>query len=253
MKNLKISLKYAFILYLFSISLDTSGQKTINEQYQNWTQYFINLRIKENWSINSDVFFRWKELDGRKLQSGIRASITYHFKQPISASAGYVYFIHYPSTSAITITKHEHRPWQQILITTKKGRIQLQHRYRFEQRFIERASNTQLIDGYTFNFRLRYQLAIQVPINKKEIEKGVIYGLAYNEIFVNFGKEIVYNYFDQNRTSVGLGYQFSRSFAATLGYQYIWQQLTNGDKFNSISCVRLALIHSLDLRKKEPN
>ena len=241
-----------FIVLLFICpNFNAYSQKTVNTHYQNWTQYFINVRIKEYWSVNSDVLYRWKDLDGQKLQTGIRGSITYHFKKPITLTAGYVYFVHFPSTKGATVTRHEHRPWQQLLITSKHGRFQLQHRYRFEQRFIEKASNTMLTGGYGFNFRLRYQLTLQCPINKKEIEKGTLYALAYNEVFVNFGKEIVYNYFDQNRTGLGLGYQISKSFAATLGYQYIWQQQSKGNQYNSISCLRLAFIHSLDLRKKD--
>ncbi len=246
------SVVYAVVVGLFfAQNVDVFAQKTVTTQYQNWTQYFLSVRLKEHWSINTDVLYRWKDLDGQKLQTGIRGSLTYHFKQPITVACGYVYFVHFPLDKDVTVTKREHRPWQQLIITNKMGRTQVQHRYRLEQRFIEKATSTALTGGYSFNFRMRYQLNLQCPINKKEITKGTLYAIAYNELFINFGKEIVYNYFDQNRIGLGLGYQLTKSFAATVSYQYIWQQTSKGNAYREANCLRLSFVHTLDLRKKE--
>lgn len=244
-------LKYLFLVVLFCIIQHAFSQNSINKQYQNWTQYFINIRFAERWSANADTWYRWKDISGQKFQTGVRGSFTYHFKQPVTLTVGYAYFLHFPIDNGATITRHEHRPWQQLSINSKLGRLQMMHRYRFEQRWIEKASNTALLGGYAFNFRGRYQLNLQYPLNKKEITQGTLYAIAFNEIFVNFGKEIVYNYFDQNRIGFGLGFQITKSFAATLVYQYIWQQRTKGNTYNSIDCARLAFIHNLDLRKKD--
>ncbi len=251
MKIYKELVKYFLLLALFCIVQYAFAQKTVSTQSQNWTQYFLNVRLNERFSANTDVLYRWKDVTGVSTQTGIRGSITYHLKQPVTISAGYVYFVHFPTDAGATVTRHEHRPWQQLMITGKMGRLQLQHRYRFEQRYIEKASATALTGGYAFNFRGRYQLNLQYPITKKEIIAGTLYGIAFNEVFVNFGKEVLYNYFDQNRTYLGLGYQLTKSFAATLGYQYIWQQRSKGNVYNNINCIRLTFIHNLDLRKKD--
>ncbi len=248
----KALLKYFILVGLFCIIQHAFSQVSVTKQYQNWTQYFLNIRLTDRWSVNGDALFRWKDLNGRKFQTGVRGSISYHFKQPVMFSAGYVYFIHFPiEKTSITVNRREQRPWQQLMITNKFGRVQFLHRYRFEQRFIEKASGNVLTGGYGFHFRARYQLNVQYPINKKEITGGTLFAFGFNEIFVNFGKEIVYNYFDQNRVALGLGYQITKSFAGTLAYQYIWQQQRNTGAYNSTDCIRLAFIHNIDLRQKE--
>lgn len=51
-----------------------------------------------------------------------------------------------------------------------------------------------------------------------------------NEVHINAGKEIVNNYFDQNRLFIGLAYQFSAHLNAHLGYMNVFQQLPEGNK-----------------------
>ncbi len=217
-------LKYVLCLTLFCGVQYAFSQDSVNKQYQNWTQYFFSVRLNEHLSVSADALYRWKDIGGQKFQSGIRGSLSYQPKEPVVFTAGYVYFAHYPTDKNVTVTRHEHRPWQQVMLTGKMKRFQIQHRYRLEERFVEKATGAVYTGGYGFNFRARYQLNLQYPFNKKEILPGTLYGLAFNEIFVNFGKEIVYNYFDQNRTAIGLGLQVSKSFGITAAYQYIWQQ-----------------------------
>src|SRR5690606_36482242 len=78
-----------------------------------------------------------------------------------------------------------------------------QHRYRFEQRFIEE----------DFKMRVRYFLSLNVPINKKTLEKNAVYASAYNEIFIN--TEV--NYFDRDRIYGGLGYCISKNLKVEAG------------------------------------
>ena len=75
--------------------------------------------------------------------------------------------------------------------------------------------------------------------------------LINNELFVNFGKETVNNYFDQNRAFIGLGYQFTKHLNAQLGYMYIFQQLPSGNEYIRTNAIRLFVFHNLDFQKKE--
>ncbi|RTY99524.1 DUF2490 domain-containing protein, partial [Flavobacterium bomense] len=93
----------------------------------------------------------------------------------------------------------------------------IQHRYRFEQRFLED----------DFKMRARYFLSLNIPINKKEMDKNTIYASAYNEIFINTEG----NYFDRDRIYGGLGYCFSKSLKMELGVMSQIQQNSSRTQF----------------------
>ena len=58
--------------------------------------------------------------------------------------------------------------------------------------------------------RFRYRLQASVPLNKPEISAGAFFAVVNDEIWVNFGKEIRFNVFDQNRAYAGFGYQINK-------------------------------------------
>ena len=99
-----------------------------------------------------------------------------------------------------------------------------------------------------FNFRARYMIALMVPLTADAIAPGVPFAILNDEVHLNFGKEIVYNYFDQNRLFAGLGYQVSKSLNAQLGYMQVFQQREAGNRFFDTHALRLFVFHNLDLR-----
>ena len=120
---------------------------------------------------------------------------------------------------------HEHRIYQQFITKQRFSRVYLQHRYRFEQRFIED----------NFRLRLRYFLSINVALNHKEIKDKTLYFSAYNEIFLNTENNI----YDRDRLYVGLGYRFSKTIRIELGYMNQFLPDSNRDQINIISFINL--------------
>jgi hypothetical protein len=61
-----------------------------------------------------------------------------------------------------------------------------------------------------------------VVLNKKALEKGAVYLALYNEIFINGETEIgdgrSVDFFDRNRTYLGLGYTLSKSSRVQMGW-----------------------------------
>lgn len=92
----------------------------------------------------------------------------------------------------------------------------MQHRYRFEQRFI----------GDDFRLRFRYFLSINIALNHKEIIDKTLYLSAYNEIFINKDDNI----FDRNRIYAALGYRFSKNIRIELGYMNQFLPESNRDQ-----------------------
>ena len=120
-------------------------------------------------------------------------------------------------------TSSESRIYQEILLPHKVGnRVYLTNRFRYEQRFVE---------DQDFRTRYRYNLFINVPLNKEEISKSALYIALYNELFVNgqrdIGDEREVELFDRNRTYLGLGYGILDNLRVQAGWM---NQLTDGSE-----------------------
>jgi hypothetical protein len=111
-------------------------------------------------------------------------------------------------------TFNENRIYQEVLLPQKVGsRIFLTHRFRYEQRFVE---------DHDFRTRFRYNLFMNVPINKKVLEKSAVYLALYNELFINgesnIGDNRYVGVFDRNRVYAGLGYGLTNTTRIQLGF-----------------------------------
>jgi len=123
--------------------------------------------------------------------------------------------------------------------------------FRLEERFVRKALNdSTLADENSFNFRMRYNFWYDIPLSKKGIVPKSFSLVVNNELHINFGKQIVYNYFDQNRFFIGLKYQVSERDNFQFGYMNLFQQLPAGNKYRSIDAIRLFYFQNFDLRKK---
>ena len=116
--------------------------------------------------------------------------------------------------SGLTFTPNENRIYQEALIPQKLGsRFYLTHRFRYEQRFVE---------GQDFRTRYRYNLFLNVPLNRKELSPKAIYVALYNELFINGQQQIGDNrsveIFDRNRTYLGMGYVLNPQIRFQLGW-----------------------------------
>jgi hypothetical protein len=92
---------------------------------------------------------------------------------------------------------------------------------------------------------------MQVPLSKKLFQPKTFSFVTGNEIFVNFGKEILYNTFDQNRFFVGFAYQTTKTDNLQFGYMNVFQQLTAGNQYKTSHVARIFYFHNLDLKKSK--
>ena len=225
----------AFILVSLIIPISSSAQEK-NDQLGAWYMYFYNTTFKESpWGIQGDLQYRNWNLGGDLEQLLIRSGITYQPKKAqIKFSLGYGNI----TTGIIgssNVTSGEHRIYQEALYPVKFGnRIYTNHRFRYEQRFVE---------GQDLRTRYRYNLFINVPLNKKTLEKKAIYIALYNEIFINGQREIGENnsveIFDRNRAYAAIGYVIKNGLSVQLG---IMNQTTDNQSKNQF---QVSLHHRL--------
>lgn len=244
---------FVVVFYLFICSVTITAQvKSTENINQLWFGYFNQTRISDKWGLWADLHLRTKEdFVNNFSQSIVRLGLTYYLNDVTKLTAGYAYVSIYPADAHKNITQPEHRSWQQIQWHTKYGKKRMMQWLRLEERFRHKIlNNTTLAPGYNFNYRLRYNIWYDLPLGRKGIVPNSVSFVLNDELHINFGKEIVNNYFDQNRFFLGFKYQADTRSNLQVGYMNLFQQLAAGNKYRSIHAIRFFYFQNFDLRKK---
>ncbi len=227
--------------------------KQITNINQVWAGYFNQTRFSSKWGIWADAHLRTKEdFFTNFSQAIVRLGLTYYLTDEAKLTAGYAYINHFPAENHKNISQPEHRPWQQLQWHTKFPKLRMMQWFRFEQRFRQKILNDdELAEGYNFNFKIRYNFFAQFPLSKKRFQPNTLSFVVNDEVHVNFGKQIINNYFDQNRFFLGFNYHINTHDNLQFGYMNLFQQLAVGNRYRNNHIVRLFYFHNLDLRKKQ--
>lgn len=224
--------------------------KDIESREMTWLGYFTQMRFTQRSGLWADLHLRLNDQFVHETHAVIgRIGYQYYITDQARITVGYAYQFQPGHNGSPGIP--EHRPWQQIQWFEKKSWFTMMQWIRFEERFRRKVNAGELTDDYNFNYRLRYNMSFTIPLTQKQVAPKTPFLFANNEVFINFGKEIVNNYFDQNRAFVGVGYQFTSHLNAQLGYMNIFQQLPAGNKYINTHAIRLFIFHNFDFRKKE--
>ena len=218
-----------FLLILFVLPVSVLAQQ---DGTGNWIMYFGANKISDKWSVHTEVQYRNHTFAPNNIeQLLLRTGLNFHFSKKAFATAGYAYIPSYVFESEQKAPETtEHRIWQQFILTNNIGRVKFEHRYRIEQRWVNK----------DYRNRLRYRLMLFVPVNKPKIEKGSIFIGLYDEVFMNT-KNV---FFDRNRMYGALGYQFHETASAQMGMLH--QRVNDFGKWY----FQFALIFNPDFRKK---
>ena len=188
--------KHLFILLFTSVSMLSFAQKS---DVGNWFIYFGNQKINKKWNWHNEVQYRNYNFIGDMNQLLLRTGIGYNLTENnnnILLGYGFIHTQKYLPNSNEKVATKEHRIFQQFITRQKFNRVYLQHRYRVEERFVPN----------DFQIRFRYFLSVNIPLNKKTMDKDAFYLSAYNEIFINSQQPL----FDRNRLYGAAGYVINK-------------------------------------------
>ena len=232
------------------LALPTQAQKQLVQERQTWLGVFTQTRFSDRWGMWAEGHLRLHDQFVHELfQTVARAGLTYYLTDDVRLTGGYAYAYLYPD-GARTVGQPEHRPWQQVQWFTKFPKARLMQWVRLEERFRQYVvSNDELGSNFDFNYRTRFNAALFLPLTQKGFAPGGLQFLLNDEVMVNFGEQVRYNYFDQNRLFAGLVYQVSKQAQVQAGYMYLFQQLPAGDTYRNQHTIRVFYFHNLDLRK----
>lgn len=192
-------------------------------------------------------------------QSMLRGGLAYQVWPRLSVSGGYTFLNTHPygrHPVANAGTYPEQRFHEDVTLTDELGRVALAQRVRLEQRWI----GVPGASGSLANFavwdrqnRVRYQLALTLPLQGPKLDDGEWYFTASDEVFLNFGRDITANVFDQNRIAGGFGFRFQENFRLELQYlnqiaqHYAPDPISRYPIFEFNNGFRLGVVYNLTL------
>lgn len=191
---------------LFTVCLLFSTLSYAQTGPGNWLMYFGTNTINDTWSIHTEAQHRnYGLLPDELEQLLLRTGLNYKIRDGLIVTGGYANITNHVYNSArVGPEVEEHRIWQQLIAVNYFGRTKLEHRFRYEQRWIEDQ----------FKTRYRYRGMLFHPLNSERIETGTLYLGIYNELFLQPSETT----FDRNRFYTGLGYKYAPNIQFQLGY-----------------------------------
>jgi hypothetical protein len=170
-----------------------------------------------NWGVYAEMQVRRSDFLSTWQQFQSRDALTYRFSPNIQVAAGYVFtrtarYGDFPSIKPFI----EHRPYEQLILKHSAKKLDFEHRYRVEQRFIE--TPTADSSYYRYQNRFRYQMKASYPIGPSGAHGQPWYLFAGDELFINFGPNQGNSPFDQNRVFAGVGYKMTPANKLEVGY-----------------------------------
>lgn len=239
-----------FLIFIF-FSTFLFGQKNVENQQLLWYGYYNKLQINQNWVLKSEVQERHFYQPLVQHQLVFRTNLDRRILDDINVSLGFVVFLQSPNDpeSESTLMVPELRTDFGFNAKKKYKYFNVNQRFKVEARFFHQTENNELVGGYQFsNFRMRYQLGLDIPLIKKQDAEKLILKIK-DEVMFNFGKNIVKNVFDQNRIYIGLNYPMNKNLAFEAGYLNWFQQRPSGTDFYNRDIIRFSVFHTINIKK----
>ena len=235
------------IAICFLSGLVNAQEKNVTKGNQQWVQYYNQTKFSKKWSLLVDGGYRWKQDLGKHSRYIIRAARAYMISPGIRVAAG---FAHLGTYTEIDITVVEFRTYQELTVKQVFGKLGLNHRVRIEQRLIESTKNNDEQFNRS-NWRFRYSIVFSIPIIKQfpnHDDRSLKLNVG-DEIFINAGKDIVYNVFDQNRILIGPEFQLHKKLTFTLTYSGKFRALNLPSQYTYNHILWVGVRHKIDLAK----
>lgn len=212
-----------------------SSQRNFVNNNNLWFVYIGDHKIHKNWGIHLEYQERRSEWGGENQQHLFRAGINYHLLPQAFITLGYAFVWTYPYGELPVLKAFpEHRIYQQLQIKNNLGSWESTSRFRTEQRWLKSPIRDSVgvikLGKEIYLGRFRYLHKFSFPLNSKIITERSFYGTLADELFVNIGKNVAKNIFDQNRFFIGFGYVYPNLGRIELGYLH--HRLFKGDGLN---------------------
>lgn len=223
--------KIFFILFIGLSTVSFTWAQNINHQNHAWFMLLNSTKFNDKWGLHFDAQIRTADDRDDVRSTLIRPGLTYYFNNKSNATIGYLWSTTQNKNDlGQNNIGHEHRIWEQFILNHKLGKsATLSHRFRLEQRFIDKADAK---DVFAQRFRYFFRVVQPFKAPKDSFKEGMFVALQ-NELFFNVQNKVNTNghFFDQNRAYLAMGYRVSPKFDIEAGYM---NQYAQGAQSNSV-------------------
>lgn len=194
--------------------INLSAQELNKYENGNWFTVTNKFKITEKFAAVSIV--QWRLVENMKYTRVflVMPFLNYKFNDKISAGVGYNYS-NYSFAGIIPPTlDYENRVWQHVTLFSSFGKIKMNQRFMFEERFKTRSNNET-----AYASRFRYRINVDFNILKFKNDKYLL-GKVADEIRIRFNDGFKTPAFDQNNFVVSLGYQLLENSKLYVGFRH---------------------------------
>ena len=223
-------------------------QKATSEQSVIWGVLTERVKWDEKWSSIVNLQYR-AFVDKEQTAQTIINLASFHKSDNVTLGLGFIYFDFKRPLAEGADGKNipEWRPYQNININTKKSKLDINTRFGVEERFQKTVENGKLSHtAFTLRFRLKWELVYKLWQGEKD--NSLLFRLS-TEPMLQFGKNVDYNTFDQNRFITLLSFQPDKEWSFNTGYMHWTLQTSNGN-FSIRHVWLLGLTHTIHVKEE---
>ena len=208
----------ALALVAFSSPARAQSHRTVRSETNTWLSVTGDVWATPTLGIQTELLYERSDFGEDPQQVELRLGVQRALGPSVRLAVGGT-FIHsspygpFPAHAPFD----EYRSWVQATVEHRLAKVTLAHRYRLEERWIERPSTTNAATDIAFGLRLRYQARATIPLAPAARPRAP-YVAASDEIFLVAGPHAPYNLVDQNRAYAGVGVRWSPVLRTELGY-----------------------------------
>lgn len=221
------------------------NSKKINDNSQAWTSINTLATIDKHWALIGDFHIRRNAFMHEPGFYFIRTGAAWYCRKDLFVALGYGHMWLATNIRDHYIYAGENRLYQQLQYHARTGRIGFTQRIRNEQRWQQKIVNGQKTGYERFSDRIRYLFSVSIPIFKDVHWPELVIA---DEVAVQFGREIIYNRFDQNRFFIGIRQKLSQQLSFDFGYLYQYQQKYTPHEVDENQILRLFFYYQPRLR-----
>ncbi|MDT0690106.1 DUF2490 domain-containing protein [Salegentibacter sp. F188] len=216
-----------------------------------WLGLYTKYRLNEKFFYYGEYHLRrTNNFVDDMAQVYLRFGLTYLLNTKVELTAGIVtpfYWAPEQDQAGQDNVVPQYRFWQQVVLVQPFDRLKLYHQFRFEQRW---KRDYEIDAPFKLTHRFRYKLGAYYPLNNHKLVNKTLFASFYEEIFIQAGKTITYNYLEDNRAFLGLGYIINQNLQVQAGYMWTFRYKGGPNSFEHRHIPRISLYHNLDFHRK---
>lgn len=224
------------LLTLAQAQTTTPPSRQVNQQVQTWVSLNTTYRLNRLWGTMSDVHIRRTDFVQDPSFYFIRFGPNFWIRNNLTASVGYAHLWTAPPREDYQTWGNENRISEQVVFSSRAGSTTILQRLRNEQRWQQRIVNDERTGLIRFTNRVRYLVSFTFPVSTNPRKPALV---VAEEFLLQFGKDVVYNTFDQNRLFIGIRQPLNKQWSYDFGYMNVYQQLSSGYQYNMNHTIRL--------------